>query len=141
MGQVIEVKLANLLLRYRRYLPRPEKKFHLWSIFPQKSLSYKNILSRMKKNNLTLPVLLVTYNIRLYLLVGFICHFLMKGQSDCIICLHQFWPYTLMLVTHFFRHSHGLEIKMGKKEDLDLHFDNASPFWKCTSFSFIWAYY
>ena len=31
--------------------------------FPQKSLSYKNILSRMKKNNLTPPVLLGTYNI------------------------------------------------------------------------------
>ena len=56
---------------------RSEKEFHLWSTFPQKSLSYKNILSRMKKNNLTQPVLLGTYNIRLYLIVGFICHFLM----------------------------------------------------------------
>ena len=82
LGQVIEVELTNLWLSYRRYLPRPEKKFHLWSIFPHKSISYKNILSRMKKNNLTPTVLLGTYNIHLYRIVGFICHFLMKGQSD-----------------------------------------------------------
>ena len=112
LGQVIEVELANLWLRYRRYLPRPENRFHLWSIFPQKSLIYENILSRMKKNNLTPPVLLVTYNVRLYLIVGFICHFLMKSYSDSIIYLLQFWPYTLMLVAHLFRHSHRLEINM-----------------------------
>ena len=41
--------------------------------------SYKSKLSRMKKNNLTPPVLLGTFSIRLHLIVGFISHFLMKG--------------------------------------------------------------
>ena len=83
LHQDIEVEfysyvMANLWLRYKRYLPRSEKKFHLWSIFPQKSLSYKNTLSRMKKSNLIPPVLLGTYNICLYLLVDLNCHFLVK---------------------------------------------------------------
>ena len=114
--QDIEVELANLWLRYERYLPRPEKKF-LWRIFPQKSLSYEIILSRMKKNSLISLVFWGRYNVYLYLLVEFICHFLMKALSDSIINFNQYWPYTLMLVVLLFYHSHGLEIKMANQRE------------------------